>query len=81
MDFEKIKGFTKKILTGGLSERGKTLVTISLGWMLFIGYLTWWNGLKSFGTDKSFRWDEWIWFGVIPAIVPYLFYSIWKKRD
>ncbi len=47
----------------------------------FIGYLTWWNGLKSPGLDKRFRWDEWFWFGIVPAIMPYLFYFIWKKKD
>jgi hypothetical protein len=50
-------------------------------WIIFIGYLTWWNGLKSPALDKSFRWDEWFWFGIIPATIPYLFYFIWKKRD
>ena len=71
----------KKIFTGKLSKKQKILVCISLGWILIIGYLTWWNGLKSLSVDKSFRWDEWIWFGVIPATVPYLLYFIWKKRD
>jgi hypothetical protein len=31
--------------------------------------------------DKSFRWDEWFWFGIIPAVAPYLFHFIWKKKD
>ena len=52
-----------------------------LSWILFIGYLTWWNGLKSLALDKSFRWDEWFWFGIVPALVPYVFYFIWKKKD
>ena len=30
--------------------------------------------------DKSFLWSEWFWFGVIPAVIPYLFYFIWKKK-
>ena len=42
---------------------------------------TWWNGLKSLTLDKGFRWDEWFWFGVLPATAPYLFYFIWKKKD
>ena len=58
----------------------KILLTISLLWMLLVGYLIWWNGLNSPTGDKSFRWDEWIWFGVVPAISPYLFYFIWKKK-
>ena len=49
--------------------------------MVLIGYLTWWNGLESSNLDKSFRWDEWVWFGVIPATVPYLFYFIWIKKE
>tara|TARA_B100000029_G_C17514649_1_gene937607 strand:+ start:1005 stop:1223 length:219 start_codon:yes stop_codon:yes gene_type:complete len=58
----------------------KILLTISLLWMLLVGYLIWWNGLNSPTGDKSFRWDEWVWFGVVPAISPYLFYFIWKKK-
>jgi hypothetical protein len=46
-----------------------------------VGYLIWWNGLNDPTGDKSFRWDEWIWFGVVFAIVPYLFYFVWKKRE
>jgi len=30
-----------------------------------VGYLIWWNGLNGPTGDKSFRWDEWIWFGVV----------------
>ncbi len=64
-----------------LSLMEKILLTISLLWIIIVGYLTWWNGLNNLTGDKSFRWDEWIWFGVIPAIVPYLFYFIWKKKE
>ena len=64
-----------------LSLVEKILLTISLIWMLIVGYLTWWNGLKSPTGDKSFQWNEWIWFGVVPAITPYLFYFIWKKKE
>ena len=81
MIIQELKEFTQKIFTGNLSERGRILLTISIGWIIFIGYLTWWNGLNNPGLDKSFRWDEWIWFGVVPAIVPYLFYFIWKKKE
>ena len=59
----------------------KIYATASLAWILFIGYLTWWNGLRSPMLDKSFRWDEWFWFGIVPAICPYLFYFIWKKKE
>ena len=55
----------------------KILFTVSLFWIIFVGYLVWANGLAS-PNKKAFRWDEWIWFGLIPAIAPYLFYLIWK---
>ena len=73
--------FILKIFSGNLTQNQKVFTTISLAWIIFIGYLTWWNGLKSFAVDKSFRWDEWFWFGIVPAISPYFFYYIWKKRD
>ena len=75
------KDFILKIFSGNLTQNQKIFTTISLAWIIFIGYLTWWNGLKSFAVDKSFRWDEWFWFGIVPAISPYFFYYIWKKRD
>ena len=81
MNFEEIKNYISKIPKIDLSNKNKIYATISLSWMIFIGYLTWWNGLKSFASDKSFRWDEWFWFGVVPALVPYIFYFIWKKKD
>ena len=81
MNFENIKEELSKIFQGNLSDKSKIYTTISLVWILFIGYLTWWNGLKNPSLDKSFRWDEWFWFGIVPATVPYIFYFIWKKRD
>ncbi len=81
MYIQKIKDFSKKLFTGSLSNKEKTLVTISLLWMLIVGYLTWWNGLKNPGIDKSFRWDEWFWFGVVPSTVPYLFYFLWVDKS
>ena len=81
MNFEEIKNYISKIPKIDLSNKTKIFATISLTWMIFIGYLTWWNGLKSYALDKSFRWDEWFWFGVVPALVPYIFYFIWKKKD
>ena len=81
MFLEKIKDFVREITSGNLSTKEKIFSSLSLFWIIFIGYLTWWNGIKSEGLDKSFRWDEWIWFGVVPATAPYLFYFIWKKRD
>ena len=81
MNLEDIKSYLTKLSNIDLSNKAKIYATISLAWIIFIGYLTWWNGLKSFAVDKSFRWDEWFWFGVVPAFAPYLFYFIWKKRD
>ena len=81
MWLEKIKNFVLKYYGENPSRNQKIYTTLSLAWIIFIGYLTWWNGLKSFALDKSFKWDEWFWFGIIPATVPYLFYFIWKKKD
>tara|TARA_B100000989_G_C19361092_1_gene393286 strand:+ start:479 stop:721 length:243 start_codon:yes stop_codon:yes gene_type:complete len=79
--YQDIKSFIIKIFSGSLSQNQKIFTTLSLAWIILIGYLTWWNGLKGFAVDKSFRWDEWFWFGIVPAIVPYFFFYIWKKRD
>tara|TARA_A100001011_G_C13948679_1_gene690294 strand:- start:78 stop:323 length:246 start_codon:yes stop_codon:yes gene_type:complete len=81
MNFEEIKNYIYKIKNIDLSNKAKIFTTISLSWIIFIGYLTWWNGLRSLALDKSFRWDEWFWFGIVPALVPYVFYFIWRKKD
>ena len=81
MNFDDIKNYISKLSNIDLSNKTKIFATISLSWIIFIGYLTWWNGLNSFALDKSFRWDEWFWFGIVPALVPYLFYFIWKERE
>ena len=81
MNLEDIKNYISKLSNIDLSNKTKVFTTISLGWIIFIGYLTWWNGLKSLALDKSFRWDEWFWFGIVPALVPYIFYFIWRKKD
>ena len=36
--------FIKKIFSGNLSIKGKIFASISLSWMIFVGYLIWWNG-------------------------------------
>ena len=71
----------KLYLSKDISQKFKVCLTISLVWIILIGYLTWWNGLKSPMLDKSFRWDEWFWFGIVPALSPYIFYHIWKKKE
>ena len=80
MNLDDIKNYISKISNIDLSNKAKIFATISLSWIIFIGYLTWWNGLKSLALDKSFRWDEWFWFGIVPAISPYIFYFIWKNK-
>ena len=75
------KEFIYKLFSGNQSSLIKIFSTLSFIWTIFIGYLIWWNGIKNPGFDKSFKWDEWIWFGLVPAIVPFIFYLVWKKRD
>ena len=81
MTGENIKNSFCRLFNRELSKKEKTFLSISVGWILLIGYLTWWNGMQSFTSDKSFKWEEWIWFGVVPAIAPYIFYFIWKKKE
>ena len=81
MIIEKFKKFIIHFFKGELDLNTKIVITVSLVWIIFIGYLTWWNGLKSFAVDKSFKWDEWFWFGILPAVAPYIFYYLWKKKD
>ena len=81
MLLQNIKEFGKRLFSGEQSNLVKIFSTLSLIWMMIVGYLVWWNGINSPGFDKSFKWDEWIWFGFVPAITPFLFYLIWKKRD
>ena len=57
----------------------KIYYTLSLAWIILVGYLVWANGILARG-DKSFRWDEWIWFGLVPALSPYIFIYIWKPE-
>ena len=81
MNLEPIKTIISNFLNSETTKNQKIYYTISLGWIIFIGYLTWWNRLRNPSLDKSFRWDEWFWFGLVPALSPYLFYYIWKKKE
>ncbi len=81
MNFEPIKKLISKFINSETTKKQKIYYTLSLGWIIFIGYLTWWNGLRNPSLDKSFRWDEWIWFGLVPALSPYIIYYIWKKKE
>ena len=78
---EKILKIFEDIKNADYSKKQKIYLTASISWIIFIGYLTWWNGMKSISLDKSFRWYEWFWFGVVPAVVPYIFYFIWKNNS
>ena len=80
MNFENLRSELLNLISSNDSKKNKIYLSISLGWIIFIGYLTWWNGLNSLALDKSFKWDEWFWFGVIPALAPYLFYYIWNNK-
>ena len=62
-------------------KKTKIVLTLSLLWIIAVGYLVWINGLKAPGIYKVFRWDEWFWFGVVPALVPYFFLAIWKPNE
>ena len=81
MNLESIKINISKFVNSNHSNKLKIYLTISLGWIIFIGYLTWWNGLKNPGLDKGFRWDEWFWFGIVPAFGRNLFFFFWKGAN
>tara|TARA_Y100001960_G_scaffold92958_1_gene100146 strand:- start:2258 stop:2476 length:219 start_codon:yes stop_codon:yes gene_type:complete len=55
--------------------KGKILLTISFLWIILVGYLTWFN------KPQTFQWDEWVWFGLVPALAPYIFLFIWKPTE
>lgn len=63
-----------------LSQKQKIFLSVSIGWIVLIGFLTWLNGINNLALIKTFRWDEWFWFGVVPATTPYIFYYIWRPK-
>ena len=69
------------LFTGKSPKKIKIFATLSVTWMAFIGYMIWWNGISNPGFDKSFKWDEWIWFGFVPATFPFVIYMIWKEGE
>ena len=60
-------------------KKFKIYLSLSLFWIILVGYLVWANGLLNKGS-KNFILDEWIWFGLVPALAPYLFLYIWKPE-
>tara|TARA_B100000282_G_C31429432_1_gene352833 strand:+ start:234 stop:461 length:228 start_codon:yes stop_codon:yes gene_type:complete len=58
----------------------KIILSFSIAWLLFVGYLTWYNGIKAAGRYKGFNWEEWFWFGFIPLFSVYFFYFIWQPE-
>tara|TARA_B100001996_G_scaffold27851_1_gene21347 strand:- start:124 stop:369 length:246 start_codon:yes stop_codon:yes gene_type:complete len=81
MFIQNLQEYFKKLLSGQHSTKIKIFSTLSILWMVLIGYLTWWNGISDPGFDKSFKWNEWFWFGFVPAVVPFILYLIWKKQE
>ena len=75
--FELLTNLSKDKFT----QRQKIFLSASIGWIVFIGFLTWLNGINDLALIKTFRWDEWFWFGIVPALSPYIFFYIWKKKD
>ena len=64
-----------------LSQKQKIFLSVSIGWIVLIGFLTWLNGINDLALIKTFRWDEWFWFGIVPATTPYIIYYIWRPQS
>ena len=47
--------YFKKLFTGQHSTKIKALSTLSIIWMVLIGYLVWWNGISDPSLDKSYN--------------------------
>ena len=48
---EKILKIFEDIKNADYSKKQKIYLTASISWIIFIGYLTWWNGIKSLALD------------------------------
>tara|TARA_B100001063_G_scaffold206389_1_gene201766 strand:- start:1864 stop:2127 length:264 start_codon:yes stop_codon:yes gene_type:complete len=75
--FELVTNLSKDKFT----QRQKIFLSASIGWIVFIGFLTWLNGINDLALIKTFRWDEWFWFGIVPATTPYIIYYIWRPQS
>jgi|TARA_B100001094_G_scaffold256051_1_gene255161 hypothetical protein len=75
--FELLTNLSKEKFT----QRQKIFLSASIGWIVFIGFLTWLNGINDLALIKTFRWDEWFWFGIVPATTPYIIYYIWRPQS
>ena len=53
MNLEPIKKLISNFLNSETTKNQKIYYTLSLGWIIFIGYLTWWNGLWT--KESKFR--------------------------
>ena len=51
--FELLTNFSKIEIT----QKKKILLSISFGWIIFIGYLTWLNGINDLALIKTFNID------------------------
>ena len=51
----------------------KIFLTLSLIWIVLVGYLTWFN------KPKTFQWDEWVWSCACTYTLPFLI--IWKPNE
>jgi hypothetical protein len=58
----------------------KIIITLSLVWLTGIGYLVWINGLRGPNRLKGFNWDEWFWFGLVPVVLGYVLFVVWKPE-
>ena len=58
----------------------KIIITLSLVWLTGIGYLVWINGLRGPNRLKGFNWDEWFWFGLVPVLLGYVLFVVWKPE-
>ena len=75
--FELLTNLSKDKFT----QRQKIFLSASIGWIIFIGFLTWLNGINDLALIKTFRWDELFWFGIVPATTPYIIYYIWRPQS